>query len=232
MTEKNKNKKEPIFEFEQTLKSEGEDNIYKITIKNPTRSMISEADMFYSIQINKYIKMGLLTAEQLAKKQIDIGGVFSKEQQEQYSKIQALLSEKEEMLIRLISKKDTTENEEERKKILRQDISILKTQLTDYEYIKNQVYEHTANSKARNDVILWWILNLTWVSKNESEPEQMFKGQDHESRKLKLDEMEDNEDELISEIFGKLAKIITLWYWMGITEKNELQEILKQEENA
>ena len=94
--------KEPVYTFEAKIKEGKVAKTYKIELKRPTRSVYSEADMFYSIQINKYIKMGLLTAEQLAKKQIDAGGTFSEEQQKEYAKVQSLISEKDEMLIRLM----------------------------------------------------------------------------------------------------------------------------------
>lgn len=241
------NKKDPIFSFDHEVGEGDTKKTFRIQLKRPTRSMSSEADMFYSIQLNRYIKMGLLTAEQLAKRQIDIGGTFSEEQQRHYANLQALIAEKEEMFMRLMEKEveALTPDEKERKDTLYKDLSMLRTQIMDYEYIRNQVYEHTANSKARNDVILWWVLALSESASLEKkkdadgkETEELgefapiFGGETHESRKLKLDEYEDAEDRLVSSIFVKMAKIVTLWYWMGISDKDRLKEAIEAEQKT
>ena len=196
--------------------------------------MIYDADMFHSIKINEYVKMGLLTVEQIAKKQIDLGGSFSEKQQKRYIELQTILAEKTEILTRLIAKKDISEDEIDRKKILSTDIAILKNEISEYEYVKNQIYQHTANSKARNDVILWWVLNLTQfleIKENESETDfvNLFEGESFETKKISLEQMEDDENQLLISIFEKLVKIITIWYWMGIQDKDDIKDLLEQE---
>lgn len=229
-------KNAPIYSFEVSVGEGEKKKDYRIEIKKPTRTQMSEADMYYSIQLSKYIKMGLLTAEQLAKRQVDIGGTFSEEQQKHYAQLQSLIAEKNEMYLRLMAANELGADEEERKKKLYDDIAMLHSQIMDYEYIKNQVYEHTANSKARNDVILWLALNLAKVGELVKDKEtvmaDMFAGENYDTRKLKLDEMEDNEDDLLRASFSKMVKAITLWYWIGISEKTKLDEMLKTEENA
>ncbi len=140
------------------------------------------------------------------------------------------------MFLRLMAQKELSPDEEDRKKSLYEDMSLLRSQIMDYEYIKTQVYEHTANAKARNDVILWWVLNLAncgeIIEGKETVVAPMFVGETHDSRKLKLDEMEDNENELLAESFHKMIKAVTLWYWIGISDKQKLDEMLVDEEKA
>lgn len=225
-------KNAPIYTFE--VKS-GEKS-YKVELRKPTRTLMAEADMYYSIQLSKYIKMGLLTAEQLAKRQVDIGGTFSEEQQKHYSQLQALIAEKQEMILRLMSQKDLSADEQERKSKLYEDIALLRSQIMDYEYIKNQTYEHCANSKARNDVILWWVLNLAQVGEivdgKETILDPMFVGESLETKKLSLDEMEDNEDDILRLSFSKMVRAVTFWYWIGISDRTKLGEIVNAEENT
>ena len=235
--EKIARKNAPVYSFDiETKNEDGTKKEFRIELKKPTRTMLADADMFYSIQLSKYIKMGLLTAEQLAKRQVDIGGTFSEEQQKHYAHLQALIAEKQEMFLRLMAQKELSPDEEDRKKSLYEDMSLLRSQIMDYEYIKTQVYEHTANAKARNDVILWWVLNLAncgeIIEGKETVVAPMFVGETHETRKLKLDEMEDNENELLAESFHKMIKAVTLWYWIGISDKQKLDEMLVDEEKA
>lgn len=232
------NKNAPIYSFDIKTKDEEGKALgnFRVELRKPTRTILSEADMFYSIQLSKYIKLGLLTAEQLAKRQVDVGGTFSEDQQKHYSQLQSLIAEKQEMFLRLMAMKELSPDEEERKKKLYEDMALLRSQVMDYEYIKNQVYEHTANSKARNDVVLWLALNLASVGEiiegKDPEMKPMFVGETHETRKLKLDEMEDNEDKILLESFSQIIKAVTVWYWMGISDREELAKVLKIEADA
>jgi hypothetical protein len=229
-------KNTPIYSFDEVVElEEGKKTTFRIQIKAPTRSMLQESDLFYAINFNKYIKLGLLTAEQVAKRQIDIGGTFTDEQRKNYAKIQAILVEKEEMYYRLMEKKydELTDDEVERKKSLIEDLANLRTQVAEYEYIRTSVYDQTANAKARNESIMWWVLNLATFTKVEEgkEPTEfapLFKGEDFATKKLSLEEYEDNEDKLVTQIFSKLAKIITFWYWMGVSDRDKLKELLAE----
>jgi len=236
--EKKIDKNAPIYSFEISV-ADKEDKRkktkYRIALKKPTRTLLSDADMYYSIRLSTYIKMGLLTAEQIAKRQVDVGGTFTDEQQKHYAKLQSLIGEKQEMLLRLMAKKDLSPDEEERKRALYDDTAMLRSQAMDYEYIKNQVYEHTANAKARNDVILWWVLNLATIQSVDEEGAEvkvMFQGENFETKKMSLEEMEDSEDGVLEESFTHMIKAVTLWYWMGIGNADKIQELLASEENA
>ncbi len=63
--EKIARKNAPVYSFDiETKNEDGTKKEFRIELKKPTRTMLADADMFYSIQLSKYIKMGLLTAEQ------------------------------------------------------------------------------------------------------------------------------------------------------------------------
>lgn len=231
-----KAKNAPIYSFEVGVKEEGKraKTKFAVRLKKATRSMMTDADMYYTIQLNKYIKMGLLTAEQAAKMQVDAGGMFTEDQQRHYIKVQALLAEKQEILTKLIAKNDPSPDEEDRKRRLYEDVAILRSQIADYEYIRNQSYDHTANAKARNDVVLWWVLHLTEFGEikddEDTEMKPMFPGESLDAKKMALESAEDDEDPLVSEVFFRLVKAVTIWYWMGQTEPERIKELVEQEE--
>ena len=52
----------------------------KIIFRRPTRTQLEDGDMFYSIWLNKFIKMGLLTRAMLAKQHIDVGGTLDEKE--------------------------------------------------------------------------------------------------------------------------------------------------------
>lgn len=227
-------KKEPIYSFSSTVKDGDKEKVFAIQIKYPTRSQLNDADMFYSIRLSKYIKDGLLTSEQVQKRQMDVGGTFTEEQQKLYSKLQVLLAEKREMLLRLLTRpiEQLSEDEAERKKILSEDIAILIGQIQEFEFIRNSIFEHTANAKARNDVVLWWILNLAQstpvVDGKEEEFKPMFSGEGFDGKKMALEQLQDEEDPLLLQIFDELSRTIALWYLMGVTDRAELAKYVKE----
>lgn len=230
-------KREPIYNFSRTVKENDKDKVFEIQLRSPTRSQLNDADMFYSIRLSKYIRDGLLTSEQIQKRQIDVGGTFTEEQQRQYTKFQVLLAEKRELLMRIMAKApdQLAEEERERKRILSEDIGILIGQIQEYEFVRNTIFEHSANAKARNDVLLWWILNLTQfaeiVEGKEAEFKPMFTGEDFDSKKMSLEQMQDDESELLTSSFDELTRTVTIWYWMGVTDKTELSKLVKQSDS-
>ena len=76
----------------------------KLVIKKPTRTQVDDGDMFYSIWLNKFIKMGLLTRAMLAKKQVDIGGTLNEDDKVNFAKLYLQLFEKQQNVIRYSAK--------------------------------------------------------------------------------------------------------------------------------
>ena len=221
--------KQPIYTFEVTCG----DKTYKIVLKHPTRSMQNEADMFYSIKLNEYIRMGLLTSEEMAKRQIDIGGALTVEQQKEYAGLQAILADKQEMLLRLFRKEELNDDQKEQKYELSKDVAFLRNKIADYEYIRQSVYEHTANAKARNDLILWWTLLITQVAEIKDGTDDLsfqnfFKGESHQTRQEYLFQLEDDNNEVYNAAFPELYKVVTLWCWMSVKNPDELKRLVKE----
>ena len=50
-----------------------EKTLYQIALKTPSRSEIEDGDMFYSIQLNQFMKMGLLTKSMVMKQYLSLG---------------------------------------------------------------------------------------------------------------------------------------------------------------
>ena len=205
---------------------------FHVIMKRPTRSIIQEADLFYSVQFNKYVKMGLLTAQQMAKQCLDTGGVLSESQEKHYAALQTDFMAKQEVLVRLISKGDSlSEDEIERKARLEAEVANLQVKIGDYEYAKNTIMDHTADSKARNDVIRWWVLYLTQYSEGDENDSavylDMFGGETYSARREKEEELEDNGDPLFDKCIQRLVQAATLWYWIGMDNEKDIDSALK-----
>jgi hypothetical protein len=71
----------------------------RVILRKPSRTQIEDGDMFYSIWLNKFIKMGLLTRAMLAKKQVDVGGTLNEDDKMNYAKLYLKLFEKQQNMV-------------------------------------------------------------------------------------------------------------------------------------
>lgn len=208
------------------------DKEYRVALKRPTRSQQTELTVFNYQKFGEYVRRGLVTVEQIAKRQIDVGGVLSEEQQRLYAKLHTGLMEKQEILIRLMQKKDMTDDETDLKRKVAEDITIIKNQLSDFEYLKSSVYEMTANSRARNDAIQWFVLACSVMApvtegSDDLKFEPVFSGADHTTRLSRFEEMDDNNDPVLDKVYVTLSHIATFIYVLGETNPEVISQHLQ-----
>ena len=70
---------------------------------------------------------------------------------------------------------------------------------------------HTADTRAQNKVITWYLLNLTHIEK-DGETTPFFPGETFEDKKLDFYEKEESEDALFTLVYDKLTAFISFWY--------------------
>jgi len=210
---------------------------HQIAIKKPTRSQIEEADLFYSIQFNKYIKMGLLTDSQIAKKQIEVGEGLSKDQINDYLKLQELYTQKEEMLYRTLAineKEGADEEREKRKNSIISDMLIIENKMGEYKKMQISAYNHTSDSRASMDCLLWWILHLTYFRKGDSETEEyseMFEGANYSTKQERLNEMEEDGGywyKLLEASYRNISEIVSVWFYLKLETKEDISATIEQ----
>ena len=88
--------KKTEIEVEEKREEDGKEIIVKkkkdiieeveVYLKRPTRKMYDECNLFYSVEISKGVKQGMLTRAMIAKRYKNDGGGLSKEEQEDFGK--------------------------------------------------------------------------------------------------------------------------------------------------
>jgi len=175
--------KKTEIEVEEKRKEDGEEITVKkkkniieevqVYLKRPTRKMYDECNLFYSVEISKGVKEGMLTRAMIAKRYKNDGGGLSKEEQEDFSKKynELMIKEREFQVVQLNLQEDETMTLEERQDKLSEivtEIEELKADLEKYEVVAESLYEHTAEARAARKTNMWWLFFLTYVSfKNE-----------------------------------------------------------------
>lgn len=202
----------------------------KILIKKPTRTQIEDGDMFYSIWLNKFIKMGLLTRSMLAKQHVDLGGSLNQDEKQRFASLYLKLYEKQQQVIRYSAKDRSklTVNEVERLQTAISDLAVTRKEIADYEAAQASVFDHTADVKARNRAITWFLLHLTYYSKENAEEIPLFEGLDYEEKYDSYQEMDENGDDIFGLAIDRLSSIITIWYMSGIQTQEEFESVLAE----
>lgn len=205
----------------------------KVFLKKPTRSQVEDGDMFYSIWLNKFIKMGLLTRAMLAKKQLDVGGSLNEEDKLNYAKLYLKLFEKQQNVIRYsaMDADKMSNDEKERLDKAVADLSVIRKELSDFEAAQASIFDHTADVKARNKTITWFLLHMAYYVKGEkddAEETPLFPGTDYEEKYDSYQELDEDQDTIFSKTIDRLSTIATIWYMSGLQTQEEFEEVLTQ----
>ena len=231
---KKKNKETGKMEEHSVSVTTQEDVPYRIVLKQPTRRQIEDADMEYSIEMSRCIKKGILTKAMLAKKYSDTGGLLSETDATSLTRLYSKLADLQNKWLKLDLKKSKTSAEEKKSTEIQEEIADSRKTIVDIESSYQALFNHTADVKAQNKAILWYLVHLTTVKKEEEDSKELadfFKGDDYEERLDSYYRMEEAEDDDVDKIFdqsrSKLLSFISLWYFSAGAERSDFEDLEK-----
>lgn len=213
----------------KTLKKIKKDVALKIIIKRPNRSLFDEAELFYGVKISEGIKAGLLTRALLAKRINNDGGVFSNEEQIEYSGSYVKLFELQNEFQRIsaIDKNARTPEDIERFASLMKEIEEVREKIQNFEITQSNLFEQTAENRARNKTIIWWLLNLSYFQDENGEIKPLF-GEGTYFEKLRVyDRIEEEDLEFEKKAIQKLVYLISFWYMGRASTEEEFENLIK-----
>jgi hypothetical protein len=206
----------------------------EIAVKQPTRKEIEDAETEYAIKMSECIKKGILTKAMLAKKYSDTGGALSEEDAKKMLNLYKDIADIEKEIARMSingfdrskkSTKDKIKDFEERLLAKRREIFDLEN---DYQAL----FSHTADVKARNHTMLWYIINLSYYKSEDleiKEYKRLFEGDNFEKRLENFYEKEEGGDDIYNLAGGKIASIISYWYFSGgEISKENIKELIEE----
>jgi hypothetical protein len=201
---------------------------FEVFLKKPSRRQIEEADLEYSVEMSKCIKKGILTKAMLAKKYSDTGGMLSENESKKlvdlYKKIYDLQNEN----LRLESSTKKKDNKEKIDKVV-EDLTRTRKDIIEIESNYRSLFDHTADSKAQNKLLLWYILNLTYVKADgESSERPYFEGEDFEEKLQAFYLKEESPDEHYSVMSKKVSTLIAFWFFNQASTKEDFEDLDKK----
>jgi hypothetical protein len=217
----------------KTIKKVQKPRSVNFALKRPNRKLYDKAELFYGVKMSEGIKAGLLTRSLLAKRYEDDGGAFSESEKKRYSELYLAIYQKENEYQRLqlnLDEKGDTLKKDLAQKLL-SEIAGMRRELQDIENSQSNIFDQTAENRAKNQVIMWWVLNLSnWKEHDHNDYAPFFKGKNYDEKLEAYDEIEDSDEIFENEAIKRLAYYISFWY-MGRAASQEdfdaIQEIYK-----
>jgi hypothetical protein len=229
-----------IYSFETKNKS---GDIKKYSILKPTRRLREDGELFYSVEVSKFAKAGVLPKAAWNTILSNGGGSISDKEREIYGNLLITFRDKSFELQSILIKNVTERSEEEKKRSdeLLGELEDIKKEIQTFEASQISIFENTAEAKARNKSILWWVLNLSYENINDKY-EPIFEGETFNSKLDLYDAFEEDYEkyEFILGVLRRFTYLITLWF-LGRADKESdfkyfddlfLEEGKPSEENA
>jgi hypothetical protein len=200
----------------------------KLAIKKPTRSLFDEAELFYGVRLSEGIKAGLLTRALLAKRFNNDGGVLSDEEQKEYNELYLEFFNLQSEFQKLSIKEESirTEEEKENLKTVIAKMNDARERLQKYEMAQANLFEQTAENRARNKTIMWWVLQLSLIQGDDKKFKELFQDGNYEDKLKRYDEIEESESGIEKVAIQKLLYLISFWYIGRAASQDEFEKLL------
>jgi hypothetical protein len=200
----------------------------KLGIKKPTRSLFDEAELFYGVKLSEGIKAGLLTRALLAKRFNNDGGVLSDEEQKEYNNLYNNFFNLQSEFQKLSMKEEALRNNEEKEALQKviSEMNEARDLLQKYEMAQANLFEQTAENRARNKTIMWWVLQLSLIEDQDKKLKELFGEGSYEEKLKKYDEIEESEFNIEKIALQKLLYLISFWYIGRAATEEEFAKLL------
>ena len=138
-----------------TEKTEVEEKPQYFFIRKPTRALYDEAELFYAVKMSEGIKAGLLTKALLAKRYENDGGPLSEGEIERYGNLYVDFYQRQTEYFEILDKAENDRTEVEKEKLVELEDVLKGTRqiLTQFELEQQNLYEQTAEVRARNKTL-------------------------------------------------------------------------------
>jgi hypothetical protein len=198
----------------------------EIVLKKPSRRQAEEADLEFSVEMSRCIKRGILTKAMLAKKYSDIGGAMSESESQKLVELyqKSFDLQNENSRLDLISEK--SDEILERMNKVSQEIADSRAEIIEIESSYRALFDHTADTKAQNKVLLWYIINLTNIKRElDGDSKPYFRGKDFEEKLSDFYEKEEKSEDFHVRLIKKLSTFVAFWFFNQASTKEEFEDL-------
>lgn len=210
-----------------TKKKEKQSIPQKFFVAKPTRSQSDAAQLYNSIQVSQSLKAGMLSVYSLDRKYRE-DGVFSDADNKQYKDLYGVLIKYVDELQELNKTLEANRTEEQKTRWteITNEMEQARSKLRDFENIKNNLYTHSAEYRARNLTITWWVLNLSYKEESGKEV-HFFPGNTLDEKLKSYDDLADRDDVFTKDVMEKFMYVVSFWIINGSDKQEDFDQLEK-----
>jgi hypothetical protein len=202
----------------------------KYAILKPNRKLREDGELFFASEVSRFAKSGVLPKAAWNTILSNGGGSISDNDREEYGKLLLEYRDKSFELQSILIKSDGNRTPEQQSEFdqISQDLEEIRKKVQSFEATQINIFENTAEAKARNRTILWWVTNLSFKQDGDKFV-PLFDAPTFEAKLDQYDEIEQSEgsDEVLA-VIKRVTYLITLWF-LGNVEKPEDFAVLDKE---
>lgn len=185
----------------------------KIAVLKPDRKKYKEADIFYAKTLSNYLKEGLLPYSLVSKRYMNDGGPFTDNEKKAVNAMRNRYSELQEEYFKMEG--TLTDEQNKRRGQILSEMTQINQEINQLNNSYSDIFENTAEAKTKNDIIEWWILNLSLINEEDKEYKLLYGDDDHDSKVEMLEKLEAKDDPFTNEVIKKLSYFVSFWYTSG-----------------
>jgi hypothetical protein len=212
----------------KTIKKELIKKPFFYRLIKPNRKLFDDAELFYGVKLADGIKAGLLTRSLLAKRYQNDGGAMSEPEKQKYAQLYVNMFRKQNELekVQMNLEKMSKDLQEAKMSEILTEMANIKDQLQEIEIYQSSLFDQTAENRARNLTIMWWALNISYISMDDKKTfVPLFGEGNFEARLKEYDRLEDSDDTTDLEAIKKIAYFISLWYLGKASTPEDFQKL-------
>ena len=201
----------------------------KFFIKKPSHSMMDDASLYYGVELAKAVKAGMLTESMLKKRFEEDGGILSKKEIKHYEDLYGKLRKVVEEVSKIESLTKTTKAQKSKLEKLEKEKNDVLTDIQEFETQRSSLFNQTAENRARNKLVTWWVVKLAGETKDENDL-MLWDTHEEDSENLKKyhEWYEENDSLFDSELKLKFLYYISFWFNSSSNDSESFKEIAKQ----
>ena len=226
----------------ESTKKVKEEITNRIVLAKPSVSQVENAEFFYGQKFNEYINAGFLTKAMLSKKMGDLGGFSSKQANE---RLQSLLLENVEAA-RTVQfyggSEKLTKEQEEKLKESKEIYVATKKEIADYEATIRDQFNQTADAKAEQKLIEWFVFNFSFFEDEVDDKKELFslfEGENFNEKRNYYLNLSDQDSEITDPTFLKhknifeesyegLIRAVSIWYNKLGQDQESIEKSMKE----
>ena len=205
----------------------------QVRLKRPSRRELEDAELEYSVEMSRCVKRGILTKAMLYKKYSDTGGVWSEDDAKDYGKLYKEIFDIQNEYARLETIEKKSDKQKERLEELKNELAVARRKIVDAESSMQSLFDHTADVKAQNRLLLWYTLMLTHVQREDDEqPVSYFEGEDFEQKIEDYYLKDVVSDDFYLAVVKKVTTILAFWFFNQASTPDEFNNLIEQVEKG